>query len=99
MGKESFQELVEKKYGIDRDEQIAKRLKDMPVAYRGVYKKAVSHKSMRAAVNSFCLECVMYVRKEVSVCSDLACPLYSYRPYQKRAGGDDTPSDFSGDGL
>lgn len=95
----SFQALVEKKYGIDRNEQVAKRIAGMPTTCRGAYKKAVNHKSMRAAVNSQCLECVGYIRKEISVCTDLACPLYSYRPFQKRTSGDDTPSDFSTDGL
>lgn len=95
----SFQVLVESRYGISRSEQIAERLSGMPVTCRGVYTKAVSHKSMRAAVNSQCLECCGYQRKEISVCTDLACPLYSYRPFQKRTGGDDTPPGFSGDGL
>ena len=99
MAKKSFQELVEKKYGIDRDVQIAKKLKDMPESCRKTYKKAVTHRSMRAAVNSQCLECVGYVRKEISVCTDLGCPLYSYRPFQKRISGQDTPSDFAEDGL
>lgn len=92
----SFQELVEKKYGIDRSEQIDKRISEMPVTCQGIYKRAINHKSMRAAVNSQCLECVGYVRKEISVCTDLGCPLYSYRPFQKRtSGGNDTPADFS----
>ena len=96
---ETFQELVEKKYSIIRSDEIAKRLKQMPTTCRGAYRKAVNHKSMRSALNSQCAECVGYVRKEVSVCSDLGCPLYSYRPFQNRTGNDDTPSDFSGDGL
>lgn len=90
---ESFQKLVEKKYSIDRDEQIEKRLNQIPESHRAKYEKAVSRKSMRAAVNSQCLECVGYLTKEVSMCTDLACPLYLYRPYQKRRGGDDIPDD------
>ena len=94
-----FQQLVQEKYGIDRDEKIDERLSQMPATCRGAYKKAVKHKSMRSAVNSQCLECVGYMRKEISVCTDLGCPLYSYRPFQKRTGGDDTPSGFSGEGI
>jgi len=94
-----FQELVEKKYGIDRQAKIAERLKAMPSLYRGAYKRAVEHKSMRSAINSQCVECVGYVRKEVSVCTDLGCPLYSYRPYQKRLKGDDLPSGFSTEAI
>ncbi len=95
----SFQSLVEKKYGIDRSDEIAKRLAAMPSTCRGAYKKAVNHKSMRAAVNSQCLECIGYIRKEISVCSDLGCPLYSYRPFQKRTSGDGTPPGFSGEAI
>ena len=66
---------------MNREEQIQQRLKQMPTIYRGVYKKAVKKKSMRAALNSFCLECVGYQREEIKVCADLACPLWPYRPY------------------
>jgi len=97
--KPSFQSLVETKYGIDRSDEIAKRLAAMPQTCRGAYKKAVNHKSMRSAVNSFCLECIGYIRKEVSLCSDFACPLYSYRPFQKRLSGDDTPSEVSREAI
>lgn len=97
--KPSFTELVSAKYGIDRSDEIAKRLAAMPSTCRGAYKKAVNHKSMRSAVNSFCLECIGYIRKEISLCTDLACPLYSYRPFQKRLSGDDTPSDVSGEAI
>ena len=82
--KKSFQELVEKKYGINREAQIEKRLSEMPSTCKGTYKKAVRHKSMRSSVNSACLECMGYIRKEISFCTDLGCPLYSYRPFQKR---------------
>ena len=99
MSKPSFQSTVEKRYNIDRDDKIAKRLANMPSSCRGAYKKAVAHKSMRSAINSQCVECMGYVRKEVSVCSDLGCPLYSYRPFQKRAGGNDMPADFSGEAI
>jgi hypothetical protein len=63
-------------------ERIAKRRADMPNVYRGIYDRAVSGKSLRSAVNSFCLECVMWQRKEVRLCTSLACPLWPYRNYQ-----------------
>lgn len=88
-GLTSFQKLVEKKYSIDRDEQIEKRLNQIPESHRAKYEKAAARKSMRAAVNSQCLECVGYLTKEVSMCTDLACPLYLYRPYQKRSKTDE----------
>ncbi|MBL7188170.1 MAG: hypothetical protein ISS70_17745 [Phycisphaerae bacterium] len=66
---------------MTREEQIQQRLDQMPISCRGMYKKAVKKKSMRAALNSFCLECVGYQREEVKACTDLACPLWAYRPY------------------
>ena len=66
---------------MSREEQIQRRLDQIPISCRGMYKKAVKKKSMRAALNSFCLECVGYQREEIKVCTDLACPLWAYRPY------------------
>ncbi len=66
---------------MTRQEQIQQRLEQMPVTCRGAYKKAVAKKSMRAALNSFCLECVGYKRAEITACTDKACPLWAYRPY------------------
>jgi hypothetical protein len=66
----------------DRNEQIAERRAQMPRSYRACYDKAVSGKSLRAAINSFCLECVCWQTKEIRLCTDLACPLWTVRPYQ-----------------
>ena len=66
---------------MTREEQIQQRLDQMPMSCRGTYKKAVAKKSMRAALNSFCLECVGYQRAEITACTDPACPLWAYRPY------------------
>jgi len=65
-----------------RETQIAKRRADMPRSYRACYDKAVSGKSLRAAINSFCLECVCWQIEEIRQCTDLACSLYAVRPYQ-----------------
>ena len=65
-----------------RQEQIAERRSGIPRAYRKTYDKAVTGKSLRAAVNSQCIECCHYQIEEVRNCSDLACPLYAVRPYQ-----------------
>lgn len=71
---------------IDLDEKrraaIAKRRADMPRSYRATYDKAVSGKSLRAAVNAQCLECVGWQRAEVRLCTCFACPLWAIRPYQ-----------------
>jgi hypothetical protein len=65
-----------------RSEQIAERRAQMPRSYRGIYDKATQGRSLRAAINSFCLECVCWQTKEIRLCTDLACPLWMVRPYQ-----------------
>src|SRR5438046_8727594 len=59
--------------------------RDVPVLYRGLAKQAV--RSRAAAVKLFCLECVGYVRKDVTECTACQCPLFRHRPYQN--GEDD----------
>ena len=76
----------------DVSSRIAKRRADMPKIYRATYDKAVSGKSLRAAVNAFCLECVMWQREEVRLCPSVACPLWEYRPYKPN---DSKPISFS----
>jgi hypothetical protein len=66
----------------DRDQEIIQRRAGIPKAYRKTYDKAVKGKSLRAAVNAQCQECVFYQIDEIRNCSDLACPLYAVRPYQ-----------------
>lgn len=62
-----------------REEQIRERRAQMPKLYRGVYDKAMSGKSRKAAMRAFCLECVMWQINEVYLCTDAACPLHPYR--------------------
>lgn len=69
----------------ERQAAIAKRRADMPKIYRATYDKAVTGKSLRAAVKSFCAECCMWQRVEVRLCTSLACPLWACRPYRDRA--------------
>jgi len=66
----------------EREAQVAKRRAEMPRSYRACYDKAVNGKSLRAAINSFCLECICWQIEEIRQCTDLACPLYAVRPYQ-----------------
>ncbi|MCP4611791.1 MAG: hypothetical protein GY845_24070 [Planctomycetes bacterium] len=65
-----------------REEQIAKRRAQMPRKYRRIYDRAVEGKSLRACINAQCLECVCRQSREVTLCTDLACPLYAVRPYR-----------------
>jgi hypothetical protein len=66
-----------------RQERIAERRAQIPRAYRANYDKAVAGRSLRAAIRAQCLECCMWQRIEVRLCTDLACPLYAVRPYQR----------------
>ncbi len=72
-----------------RKKRIAERREQMPRSYRATYDKAIKGKSLRAAVNAQCLECVCWITKEVRLCTDLACSLYSVRPYQISQNGRD----------
>lgn len=57
--------------------------KGIPQKYQGIYNRVMSGKSRKAAMKSFCLECVGWFRNEVAHCTDTGCPLYPYRPYKK----------------
>ena len=66
-----------------RLEKIAERRQGIPKLYQALYDRAASGQaSPRQAIKSHCLECVCWQRKEISLCSALACPLYLYRPFQ-----------------
>lgn len=68
-----------------QQELIEQRRKQMPNIHRANYDKAMRGKSKKAAIKAFCLMCVCWQKEEVRLCSDLACPLYPYRPYKNRA--------------
>ena len=70
-----------------RTESIRLRRKWMPQAYRAVYDKAVKGNSLRAAINSQCLECCCYKIEDIRNCADLACPLCPYQILQTSRGG------------
>jgi hypothetical protein len=63
-------------------DRIAKHRKDMPRQFRRVYDIAQTGHSLRAAVNSQCIECMGYQFKEVRLCVSPQCPLFKYRPVQ-----------------
>ena len=51
--------------------------RDVPSKYRQLYDRRA--KSRKAAIRSFCLECVGYSETEVRECTDENCPLYDWR--------------------
>jgi hypothetical protein len=71
---------------MNRAQQIAEHLRQMPPKYRATYRRALAGRSLRACVNSQCLEWVGWERGEVTACTDLGCPLYAVRPYQDGSG-------------
>lgn len=54
-------------------------------SYRKLWDKAIAKKSMRAAIDSKCLDCCNWQQAEVKRCEVITCPLHAYRPYQDRA--------------
>jgi len=69
---------------------ITKKADKMPGIYRKNYLAVVEGKaSPRNAIKAFCIECMGYVRAEVTNCETIDCPLNLYRPYRKAGDSDD----------
>jgi hypothetical protein len=66
---------------------------DVPKLYQGVFQRAETGKSLRAAVNAKCLDCAGFQRKEITLCTAETCPLRQYRPYQNDVQDDNSPID------
>ncbi len=43
----------------------------------------IENGNVKSAIKLFCISCCGYSKKEVSLCTAIACPLHSLRPYQK----------------
>ena len=52
--------------------------------FRREWLKAIQKKSMRAAVNAKCADCMCWQNTEIGLCDIITCPLWQYRPLQKR---------------
>ena len=53
-------------------------------AYQRLWDKAMTGRSLRAAVRSKCLDCMCWQPGEVKLCTCVACPLFPYRPGQRQ---------------
>ena len=51
--------------------------------YVGVFESAYRGNSKANAIKAMCLDCVGYIRSEVTNCTSLGCPLWTQRPFQK----------------
>lgn len=62
--------------------------KNIPDIYNGSFRrtwdKAISKKSMRAAVDAKCQDCICWQNTEIKRCEIITCPLWQYRPQQDR---------------
>ena len=66
-----------------RRSAVAKRAEGIPSLYRAGYVKAAAGlASPREAIKAHCLECVGWIRAEVTACTAVACPLFAYRPFR-----------------
>jgi len=63
----------------DRKDLLARKLASIPQRQRGIFLRAWSGKSRKAAMRAFCLECMGFEAAEVGRCTAPACPLYEYR--------------------
>ena len=70
--------------------KCAKRLQDVSEAaprHVATFQRAYEGKSLRAAINAFCVECMGFDASEVRHCTAPACPLFAVRPGQEKKGG------------
>jgi hypothetical protein len=71
------------------DVERAQRLADVQryaPRYLAAFRRAYAGKSLRAAVNAFCIECNGFDAAAVRECTAPACPLWHYRPSRTRKG-------------
>jgi len=73
---------IPEKSSLKRNSMIERKLRETPKPYKRTYLKAVNGESLRSSINSFCLDCMAWKKKEVRLCPSLACPLWAVRPYQ-----------------
>ena len=79
---EIFSRLAgENRFSAAQARQIEKALWQIPRSFRKSYLIAMGGKSRKKAVQMYCLQCAGWKRKRVAACSNLACPLYPYRPF------------------
>lgn len=71
-------------------QQLRQWYKNIPNLYHGAFRKkwikALQRKSMRAAVDAKCQDCMCWQNTEVRECIIVICPLWQYRPFNERTG-------------
>ena len=66
-----------------QEAMIRDRALEMPKRCVETYLRAVRGKSRPAAIKALCMECCGWQRREVALCTALACPLFLYRPFKE----------------
>lgn len=57
----------------------------LPKVYRRTWFNSVAGISSKpAAIKAKCLDCSAYQKEEITYCKASTCPLYKFRPYQKK---------------
>lgn len=67
-----------------QEAKILDRALKMPRTSVNTYLKGISGNSPKAGIKAFCAMCLGWEDHRVGIrdCTDSACPLYPYRPYQ-----------------
>lgn len=73
------------------DEQ-KERLHDVPTTMRGIFRRAFGTGSKPAVFKAKCLDCCCYQRKEVRLCTVAGCPIWPWRPFQRKRQSTQPPS-------
>lgn len=71
-------------------DQLRQWHKNIPNKYKGAFRKkwikALQRKSMRAAIDAKCGDCMRWQNTEIKTCDVVTCPLWQYRPFSKKNG-------------
>ena len=73
---------------MDDYEKLRRWRNNIPDTYQGSYRrtwdKAIAKKSMRAAIDAKCQDCMCWQQTEIKQCDIVTCPLWQYRPLQDK---------------
>jgi hypothetical protein len=83
-GQDAWNNLYTAFYNETTD-QIRGYLRGVPDGCKRLYVSALTMKlSTKQAIKAKCMDCASFQKEEITECSVKTCPLYAYRPYQKR---------------
>lgn len=71
-------------------EEIRAYLRMCPISFEMIMLRSyLKEAPPRAAIQAKCLDCVNFVRDEITYCTVKTCPLFEYRPYQIKEPAED----------